>query len=267
MRLIDRLTAKLSQDGLLSTATAIAKYAFGWIRRQRKRQMRKRLYRKQSLEERFTFICDNNLWGGNESLSGEGSEVHYTENLRHWLEVAVSRYAIHSIVDAPCGDFNWMRLVLPRLAVTYHGIDIVKSVIAGNMARYGSSKVGFSVGDIRNARIPACDLLIVRDCLFHLSNRDIDQVLRNLSGVGFRFVLTSTHIVEQDFENSDIQSGDFRRIDVFRSPFGFQSVNVLEAFDDFPAGYHTKRQLVLLAKEHVPTRLTDLAEEPDSAYA
>lgn len=255
MRFMARLAEKLSHDGLLLTAAAIANYPLGCLRKYRERRVRRRLRRSESLQDRFALICENNLWGSRESVSGEGSEAHYTENLRHWLEHAVPRYQVRSIVDAPCGDFNWMRLVLPRLTVTYNGIDIVESVIVGNTARYGSDSVSFNVGDIRSARIPDCDLLIIRDCLFHLSYNDIDQVLKNLSNARFRLLLTSTHIVEQGFVNTDIPSGEFRRIDVFQSPFCFRRASVLDAVDDYPAGYHTRRQLVLLAKSDVPTGL------------
>ena len=65
-----------------------------------------------STEAAFTTIFKYKLWGNEESISGPGSGLKYTENLRKELAKLIKDYAIGTIFDAPCGDFYWMKHVL-----------------------------------------------------------------------------------------------------------------------------------------------------------
>ena len=48
-------------------------------------------------------------WESNESRSGIGSEIKNTkEVLRAINQMSLKQYNIKSIIDIPCGDFNWM---------------------------------------------------------------------------------------------------------------------------------------------------------------
>ena len=62
----------------------------------------------------------------------------YTENLRLWLLRALPKYGVKKFVDAACGDFNWMRMVVPQLDIEYQGFDIVDRVIEQNIAKYSN---------------------------------------------------------------------------------------------------------------------------------
>ena len=206
-------------------------------------------------KERFTRIYQENFWRSAESGSGEGSEARYTERLREWLPRIIEKYGIKTFVDAPCGDFNWMRLVLPHTDVTYIGMDIVESVIASNNKKYEDEKTSFATADICEDTLPDCDILMVRDCLIHLSYRDIDRFLKNIAGLNYRYLLTTTHIVGDEFTNSDIPSGHVRLIDLFGKPFNFDRSKVLDRVDDFPKGYPIEREMILIRKADVPKGL------------
>lgn len=254
MGIVGRALAKLRRDGLaatLATGIAATQAALDFRRRAAYRQM----LEQSSLGERFSAIYADNLWSSPESGSGLGSEVEFTANLRQWLVTTLPRLGVRSIVDAPCGDFNWMRLVVPQLELDYLGLDIVDSVIAANTKCHSSAQVRFAVANICSDPIPACDLLMVRDCLFHLSYADIDRFLANAAHSEFKYLLTTTHLTRPDFANADIVSGDFRLIDLFKPPFGFTPANVIEAVDDYPPGFPAPRQMVLIAKRDVPTGL------------
>lgn len=244
---------KLKRDSVFETAKAVLRLP---------NTLRKRAAYKEMLDggdrkSRFDAIYRGGLWHSGESGSGQGSEVAYTENLRRWLPGVIRDHAITSIVDAPCGDFNWIQLVLNEVPVPYQGFDIVDHVIAHNAETYGSDLIKFAVADICKDPLPDCDLLIVRDCLFHLSEADIDLVLKNLARVNYRFLLTTTHFTGDGFQNSDITSGDFRIMDLFQPPYGFKEEAVLDRVDDFPPGYAIEREMILLAKADVPTGLMD----------
>ena len=77
----------------------------------------------------------------------------------------VEQYSVTSILDVPCGDFNWMQHV--EFDGLYRGADIVRELITENQARYGSDRRRFAVLDVTRDQLPASDLVLCRDCLNH----------------------------------------------------------------------------------------------------
>ena len=242
------------RDGILSFTVAIIKYPF----QIRKRAEYKNMLNLKTSKDKFSEIYKYNIWSSAESGSGQGSEVAYTAPLRKWLIKNLNLLNIKTFVDAPCGDFNWIKLVVPEVKINYIGLDIVDDVIERNKSTYGSDRIKLGVADICEDELPDCDIIMVRDCLFHLSNEDINRFLNNLSKTNYNYLLTTTHIVDQEFKNSNITTGDFRLIDLFREPFGFDTEHVKSRVDDFPEGYSTKREMILVNKEFVPTHLPKL---------
>ena len=251
MSMWGRLRAKLAREGLWATLSATARYPF--TRRPRLGSDPTSAF---SVPERFEQIYATNAWQSEESRSGPGSEIGRTENLRNWLIRSIPGYDIQSMTDAPCGDFNWMKLVLPHVEVRYQGLDIVAPMIRANTEKYSTERVSFSVADIRHDRLPACDLIMVRDCLFHLSFEDVNRVLRNLAKTDYKYLLTTTHTELGEFHNQDISTGDWHLIDLFSRPFDFPRDRVLDVVEDYPAGFPIPRQMILLRKSDVPRSLT-----------
>ena len=52
-----------------------------------------------------------NTWGCSESLSGEGSTLDQTAAIRGALPQLIREFRIQSMLDIPCGDFNWMKML------------------------------------------------------------------------------------------------------------------------------------------------------------
>ena len=209
-----------------------------------------------SNKERFSEIYRKNLWNSSESGSGMGSEIEYTEKIREWLINICLKYDVKRFLDVACGDFNWMRLVVSEIDIEYKGIDIVDNVIEQNITKFADSKTRFAVADICNDPLPDCDFLMIRDCLFHLSHRDVDSFLKNLSKTNYSFLITTTHILSDSHINNDVISGDFRNIDLFKTPFNFQKKDIIDQCDDFIDGF-TPREMILVAKENVPNFMQD----------
>lgn len=247
-KMMQRILSKLKRDGLVLLFVAIVKYPF----RYRKRRAYQKMLARERIGDRFSDIYAWNLWSSPESLSGAGSELGYTASLRNWLAKKIPSLGVTRFVDAPCGDFNWMKFVLPSVDVDYFGLDIVESVIKGNREMYAGERVQFKIANICEDPIPSCDLIMVRDCLFHLSYADISKFFENLSRTDYKYLLTTTHIVEPGFTNQDIITGDFRLIDLFSSPFYFNPRFVEDRVDDYPDGYPVKREMILLKKENIP---------------
>jgi len=218
----------------------------------------KQMLKAESLEDRFNMIYEDNLWSSEESISGEGSEVAYTENLRHWLIKKIDELDIKKLVDAPCGDFNWMKHVTKEVDIEYLGIDIVQDIIVTNNSLYKNSNISFNVGNLCKDALPTCDLLMVRDCLFHLSFEDINNFLINISNLEYKYLFTTSHIFESSHINLDIISGDFRYIDLFKEPFNFRKADVIDRVDDVPENHSSRlREMVLIKKQNVPTSISN----------
>jgi hypothetical protein len=167
----------------------------------------------------FTRIYADNAWrgrGSGESKSGPGSSLVYTEPLRAELPGVFERYDVHSIVDAGCGDFAWMKDV-PLDGIDYTGLDVVSSVIEANQAKHGAPDKRFAKADLTADTLPRADLIIARDVLFHLPLRLGIAAVENFRQSGSKYLLSTTH--RDNSVNTDIATGGFRLINLEQSPF------------------------------------------------
>ena len=172
----------------------------------------------------FSGIFRTNAWGDAESKSGTGSNLIQTATTRQEIPKLLKEYGIKTMLDIPCGDFYWMKEIkadLNDLLNTYTGGDIVPELIHRNQAEYGEAKINFCVLDITSSPLPKVDLIFVRDCLVHLSYRDVAEALRNIKLSGSKYLLT-THFTNNR-QNKDIQTGDWRPLNLLHKPLYFPS--------------------------------------------
>ena len=83
----------------------------------------------------FERIYSANEWGSNESRSGLGSNLDLTHQVRRALPPLLRGLAVKSMLDAPCGDYNWMPHV-DLGSTNYIGCDIVPELITANRMRH-----------------------------------------------------------------------------------------------------------------------------------
>lgn len=170
-------------------------------------------------EWRFAHIYRTNSWGSPESISGPGSEMAATATLRKALLPLFEKFEIGSVLDAPCGDFNWMREIVEESRIRYVGMDIVRPLVVRNGQKYGRESVEFRHGDIIQGPVPKVDLILNRDCFIHFSFADTASTMRVFKQSASRWLLANTY---PDVEhNYDIVTGDFRRINLMREPYNF----------------------------------------------
>ena len=207
------------------------------------------LFKVASKESVFTSIWKNNYWGNAESISGPGSTLGQTENIRKELPILIQEFKIFSVFDAPCGDFNWMKEVVAQSNIDYIGGDIVKGIIEQNLS-YNNSNTKFLVFDITSDKFPQSDLWICRDVLFHLSYLDILNALKQYASSNIPYFLTTIHKNNNKFNNKNINTGDFRQIDLFAEPFCFEPSAVLYRFNDYVEP-QLPREMCLFPREHI----------------
>lgn len=168
----------------------------------------------------FTSYYRKNSWHGKESVSGPGSDYEQTKFLIPELEVLLKNLNIKTMLDIPCGDFNWMKRV-DLGKIKYHGGDIVDELINKNNHKYGNASVKFSVIDLVNDKLPKVDLIMVRDCLVHLPTNDVMKALNNIKDSGSTYLLTTNFLWENPSSNKDIPVGGWRRINLEKTPYNF----------------------------------------------
>jgi hypothetical protein len=210
--------------------TVVAIYsANGWkgvARRIRKRFTRDtgyldnmpREFLQADAEGRFSYLVETGHWDANgESVSGHGSTVQKTQQYRSELSDLIRDRSLRSVFDAPCGDYNWMCLVVAETSIAYIGGDIVRPLIERNIKMHqGLTFIHF---DITKDAFPTSDIWHCRDCLFHLSFLDIAKALSNFRTSQIPYALLTSDT--GSFRNKDIETGDFRYIDLLRRPFYF----------------------------------------------
>lgn len=189
----------------------------------RRRFLFSRILKSDSIEDRFTMIFRTNAWGASESKSGSGSSINATKSIREQLPSLLKTMGVNSVLDAPCGDFAWMRYVNFPPNIIYIGGDIVKPLIEDLQLNFSSQNKIFRHLDITKDDLPEVDLMIVRDCLFHFSYEDIVRYLKNFARSNIAYLLTTTHYSNSDYSFADIVTGDFRVLDLTKKPFEFSS--------------------------------------------
>ncbi|MCA1632759.1 MAG: class I SAM-dependent methyltransferase [Acidobacteria bacterium] len=123
-----------------------------------------------------------------------------------------------SLLDAPCGDFNWIRHT--RLeGIEYVGVDVVPDLIARNRQMYGRPGRSFFVSDLTKDALPRVDVILCRDCFYHFSFRDIQATVANFKKSRSTYLLATTHTSAGP--NRNIATGDWRAINLQRPPFDF----------------------------------------------
>lgn len=141
-------------------------------------------------------VFEKNLWGDSESRSGPGSNLQNTVEIRNRIPELLKKYNIKSLIDAPCGDFNWMKEVseiLEDLLDKYLGIDIVDEVIKLNNITFATSKISFVNADLTKDILPQFDCVLCRDLFLHLSYMNIFRVIKNFKKSGIKYMLISTY--------------------------------------------------------------------------
>lgn len=170
----------------------------------------------------FTHNYETNAWGNAESKSGSGSTLQQTQTLRKELASLLKKLNITSMLDAPCGDFNWMK-EMDLTNINYTGCDIVSPLITENIKKYQHhqhTNITFKTLDVINDTLPKCDLILCRDCFVHLQIEEIFKAVKNFKKSGSTYLLTTT------FLNPRVNPLNYgitgwRPLNLFAYPFNF----------------------------------------------
>ena len=171
----------------------------------------------------FSKIYKEDLWQGG---SGAGSKL---ENVKEYVDILqkyIDKPEVKTVLDLGCGDWQFSKF-LDLSSVLYLGIDVVDSVIDSNINLYSASNIDFISRDITTYELPQVDLIICKDVLQHLCNKDVINVLVKIIKSS-KFALITNDFYPESTSNRDIENGDYRYLDLTLSPFFLDVVTVLE---------------------------------------
>jgi len=202
----------------------------------------------------FTKTYRERSWGGEQSRSGKGSDTEYTSSIRGYLPALLRELDVRIFLDAPCGDFNWMKQVdLGR--TKYSGIDIVLEMIAEDIRRYRDESREFRILDFTKGPVPRADLILCRDCLVHLSFRDSFAAIRNFKSSGSEYLLITTFPGVR--RNEDVPTGGWRPMNLEVAPFLFpEPIRAIREDDTEQRFVGLRRSLGLWRLQDVPLPMT-----------
>lgn len=181
-----------------------------------KRALRRKRLAGRDPAEIFSRYARSNKWGDKDSLSGKGSNLEATAEVRKLLPPLLRELGATSMLDVPCGDFFWMAHV-DLTGIDYLGGDIVPDLIEANRRAHARPGVAFQVVDLIRGPVPKADVIFVRDCLVHLSHDHVRAALANIARSGGTWLLTTTF--PETPANEDIATGEWRAIDLTKPPF------------------------------------------------
>lgn len=190
------------------------------------KKKRSELFKNKTPEYVFNEIYNTNAWSSLESVSGSGSSLKLTQNLRKKLPDICKNYNIKRVLDVACGDLNWTQEILNKFEY-YHGIDIVDEIIQKNIDYfYKPGKVEFSTQNIVNMdklnNDKKYDAIIAKDLLQHFPTEYVIKALELFKNSGIKWLFL-THFPSLE-QNRDIESfGLWRPINFKNKPYNMRS--------------------------------------------
>ncbi len=208
----------------------------------------------------FTRIYEHDHWGGG---SGTGSRpennIEYTAFLANFLR----SNKIASVVDFGCGDWRFSRFI-DWSNISYLGMDIVRSVVDRNNAKFGAENISFRMAESL-FDLPPADLLICKDVLQHLPNQHITEFLKHAKN-SYKWLLITNDDYPSNGLNSDILPGQWRAINLTSPPFEEKAATVLSWVVISETPTVRKRTCLLAGTDNcvgIPADFLDKRERPN----
>jgi len=177
-------------------------------------------------------VYEMKLWGGKEFEFYSGIGSHDSKIIKPYLYSVIAFLTSHknslSVCDLGCGDFN-IGKHLAKYTRKYIAIDIVEKLIDRNKTLFKQDNLEFHCLDITEDELPEGDCIIIRQVLQHLSNSEIQKIIKKLTP--YKYVILTEHIPMGTFTpNKDIISGQGIRlkqnsgVNLLEAPFIFKTI-------------------------------------------
>lgn len=143
------------------------------------------------------------------SVNGPGSSMGCTKELREELPKLLQAYDVQTMLDAPCGDLNWIRATNLRFLHTYIGMDVESRIIKDLKTAFRTHPTYAFVCTnlLTQKKFPKVDLILCRDFFSHITTEHITNVIKKFKASGSTYLLASNY---PDADNEfDYQPDDY----------------------------------------------------------
>lgn len=175
-------------------------------------------------------IYDLKLWGGKAFDFYSGSGSHDPKIINPYLESIMSFLNAHHsslvVCDLGCGDFN-IGKHLTKYTKKYIAVDIVEKLITRNKKIFKADNLEFYCLNATEDELPPADCIIIRQVLQHLSNAEIQNLIKKLTV--YKYIILTEHLPLDSFiPNKNIISGQGIRlkqnsgVNILEAPFNFK---------------------------------------------
>jgi hypothetical protein len=190
-------------------------------------------------------VLNNREYGKDNDCTQITTNQIYIEFLQNFLKTN----NIKSVVDAGCGNFDFSQ------KIDWHGIhyieyDVFKSIVKENCIKSSNKTYNFIHDDITTIDLPSADLLLCKDVLQHLPNKDVIRFLKQCSK--FKHCLITNDIGSHKM-NKNIKAGEYRPIDLTQKPFNITGFKILTYKSN---NWKTKQVLHISPTIYNPSRET-----------
>ena len=178
----------------------------------------------------FEAIYKYNLW-----ITGSGTGSIYWNNKPYikFLENIIKNYNIKSIIELGCGDCKlWENI---KFDGEFIGIDIVDNKISPTHKFYNRyRKFNLLKDNPQKLNLNnSVDLLIIKDLFVHLSNKNMEDILRKIDRLNAKYLLLaedSHYLIKSGaFPNQlNIKDGLYRPININLDLLKLESSNYYE---------------------------------------
>lgn len=200
-------------------------------------------FRDKNIKEIFTIIYNEKEWqseGFEETVSGSGSTLSHTRNIRKMLPKFLKKENINSIIDLGCGDLNWISTIMENFD-KYLGIDVVDDLITNNISKYSNDKIKFEISDIVEYEIESgYDAILVKDVFVHLKNDQINFILDKIKNSDIKYIIATNF--EELLKNYDNEiEGMWRPTNLCIEPFNLG--DPLYSINEFSETYEWRNEI------------------------
>ena len=140
-------------------------------------------FKKLTTEETFKKIYEEKIWEyGDRQKYCSGGGSHNLKIITPYINIISDFLNTKNkpiVIDAGCGDFNLGKNFV-KSCRKYFAIDIYDKLIEYNRKKFKLNNLEFLTKDITKDKLPDGDILIVRQVLQHLSNKEIINFLKNI---------------------------------------------------------------------------------------
>ena len=161
-------------------------------------------FKKLTTEETFKKIYEEKIWEyGDRQKYCSGGGSHNLKIIIPYINIISDFLNTKNkpiVIDAGCGDFNLGKNFV-KFCRKYFAIDIYDKLIEYNRKKFKLNNLEFLTKDITKDKLPDGDILIVRQVLQHLSNKEIINFLKNIKNK-YNYFIVVEHLPKGNFKSN-----------------------------------------------------------------